>query len=51
MDKITILWADDEMELLRPHLIFLQEKGYDVITATNGEDAIEKSKSKNIDII
>jgi CheY-like chemotaxis protein len=38
---IKILWADDEIDLLKPHLMFLQAKGYDVVTATNGHDAVE----------
>ena len=37
MDKISILWADDEIDLLKPHILFLQEKGYDVATANNGD--------------
>lgn len=41
MDKIKILWADDEIDLLKPHLMFLQAKGYEVITASNGHDALE----------
>jgi len=36
-----ILWVDDEIELLKPYLIFLQEKGYEVTTMNNGQDAIE----------
>jgi CheY-like chemotaxis protein len=40
MEK-TILWADDEMDLLKAHLHFLKEKGYHVITATNGTDALD----------
>ncbi len=39
--KHTILWVDDEIHLLRPHIIFLEEKGYEVKTATNGVDALE----------
>jgi DNA-binding response OmpR family regulator len=41
MDKINILWADDEIDLLKPHLLFLKEKGYEVKTANNGQDAID----------
>jgi CheY-like chemotaxis protein len=37
----TILWVDDEIQLLRPHILFLEEKGYRVLTATNGVDALE----------
>lgn len=46
-----ILWVDDEIELLRSHIIFLNEKGYDVDTVTNGEDAISEIKNKNFDLI
>ena len=46
MDTIRILWADDEIDLLKPHLLFLQEKGYDVTTTTNGGDAFEQFKKQ-----
>ena len=39
--EITLLWVDDEMDLLKPHVLFLQSKGYRVITATNGDDALK----------
>jgi len=42
MPKKRILWADDEIDLLQPHIIFLQDKGYEVDTVTNGDDAISK---------
>jgi len=53
MDKITILWADDEIDLLKPHLLFLQNKGYDVLTATNGHDAVEMylEQGNKIDVV
>ncbi|MBP6533260.1 MAG: PglZ domain-containing protein [Bacteroidia bacterium] len=51
MDKISILWADDEIDLLKPHILFLQEKGYDVATANNGDGAIEQFKARNFDIV
>ncbi|MGQ8337237.1 T9SS response regulator signal transducer PorX [Sunxiuqinia sp. A32] len=51
MKKIRILWTDDEIDLLRGHIIFLEEKGYDVTTAYNGDDAIELVKSHHFDII
>ena len=35
-----ILWVDDEVDLLQPYIIYLKGKGYEVITATNGEDAL-----------
>ena len=41
MDKLNILWADDEIDLLTPHVLFLRDKGYDVVTASNGQDALD----------
>ncbi len=46
-----ILWADDEMDLLRPYVIFLKEKGYHVSTVTNGKDAIDLCHKESFDII
>lgn len=46
-----ILWCDDEIDLLKPYLIYLQEKGYDVLTATNGQDAIDICRSQAVDIV
>jgi len=51
MRKIKILWTDDEIDLLRPHIIFLREKGYDVDTASNGSDALELVRTNYYDII
>ena len=51
MNKPRILWTDDEIDLLRAHIIFLEEKGYEVDTANNGSDAIEKVKNEFYDII
>jgi len=51
MKKPRILWTDDEIDLLRAHIIFLQEKGYEVETANNGLDAIEKVQERFYDII
>ena len=51
MDRKKILWVDDEIELLSSHIIFLSEKGYEVDTVTNGEDAISAVKEKIFDII
>ncbi len=48
---INILWVDDEIDLLRPHIIFLENKGYTVQTATNGADAIDIVKAESFDII
>lgn len=41
-----ILWADDEIDLLRPHILFLQKKGYDVTTVSNGRDALDALDSE-----
>ncbi len=51
MRKITILWTDDEIDLLRAHMIFLREKGYAVDTANNGYDALELVQKNHYDII
>ena len=51
MDKVNILWVDDEIDLLKPHLLFLKEKGYEVITASNGHDAIELIRNNPLDIV
>ncbi len=53
MDRIKILWADDEIDLLKPHLMFLQQKGYDVVTASNGYDAVDiyQEEGGDIDVI
>lgn len=52
MSKIRILWADDEIELLKPQLFFLEKKGYELTTVTNGHDAIEQVKvDKGIDVV
>lgn len=50
-NKGTILWVDDEIELLRPHILLLKEKGYDVDTAANGDDAIDLVKEKFFDLV
>ncbi len=52
-EKGHILWIDDEIELLRSHILFLEQKGYKVSVATNGDDAIEflKGAGKDIDLI
>lgn len=51
MAKIKILWVDDEIDLLKPHILFLNEKGYDVETSNNGTDAIELVKTNFFDLI
>ena len=47
----TLLWIDDEIELLRAHILFLKGKGYEVDTATNGRDAIDRCRERSYDLI
>ena len=51
MNKPRILWIDDEIDLLRAHILFLQEKNYQVETANNGLDAVEKVRNSYYDVI
>ena len=52
MAGIKILWADDEIEMLKPQLFFLEKKGYEVITVSNGYDALDELKEQNdIDVV
>ena len=51
MKNGSILWADDEIDLLKGHIIFLQHKGYDVTAVTNGADAIEQCQQQTFDLI
>ena len=46
-----ILWADDEIHLLKPYIIYLQEKGYDVTPVNNGQDAIDACQEQHFDIV
>ncbi len=48
--KGKILWIDDEIELLKPHIFLLEQRGYTVSTATNGEDAIELYRHNHYDL-
>ena len=47
----TLLWVDDEIELLKAHVIYLEKRGYEVATATNGQDAIDLCRSQAFDLI
>ncbi len=51
MKEIRILWTDDEIDLLRPHILFLEEKGYVVMTAQTGDEAIKLVGQENFDLI
>ncbi|MBE7175659.1 MAG: bifunctional response regulator/alkaline phosphatase family protein [Mucilaginibacter polytrichastri] len=51
MQETRILWADDEIDLLKPHILFLNGKGCNVKTVTNGNDAVDTYKSEEFDLI
>ena len=49
--KFKVLWADDEIDLLKPHLLFLEEKGCVITTVNSGVDAIEEVENDNFDVV
>ena len=49
--QVKILWADDEIDLLKPHILFLESKGYEVVPVNNGASAVEESNANDFDII
>lgn len=51
MSNIRILWADDEIDLLKSQIYFLNDKGYDVTEVTNGADAVDKVAEENFDVV
>lgn len=51
MNKFTILWVDDEIDLLKPHILFLEGKNYEVVTCNSGQDALVEIASKSFDIV
>lgn len=51
MRKIRILWTDDEIEVLKPHILFLEDKGYEIDTCSNGNDTIDLVKQNSYDLI
>jgi DNA-binding response OmpR family regulator len=51
MRKIKILWTDDEVEALKPHILFLKEKGYEIDTCSNGNDTIDLVRQNRYDLI
>ena len=51
MENISILWVDDEIDVLRPHILFLEQKGYQVDVSNNGSEALDMVKSTPYDII
>lgn len=46
-----LLWVDDEIELLRPHCIFLEKRGYDITTANSGSDALDLCRTQPFDLV
>ncbi|MBN1825588.1 MAG: response regulator [Candidatus Eisenbacteria bacterium] len=48
---MRILWADDEVDLLKPHVIFLRERGYEVVTVTSGDEAIRRVREERFDAV
>ena len=51
MSPYSILWADDEIDLLKPHILFLRSKGYDPVTVNNGRDALELVAARHFDLV
>jgi len=51
MQRYNILWADDEIDLLKPHILFLDQKGYDVTPVNSGSDAIDFCEKQNFDVV
>ena len=51
MKQGRILWADDEIDLLKAHVLFLESKGYDVVSVNNGQDAVDACRESHFDII
>ena len=51
MQRYTILWADDEIDLLKPHILFLQQRGYDITPVNNGSEAVELCEAKHFDVV
>ncbi|MCH4148844.1 MAG: PglZ domain-containing protein [Prevotella sp.] len=51
MSNGLLLWVDDEIELLKAHILFLEKKGYEVVTVSNGSDAIDQCRQRTFDLI
>ena len=51
MQRYSILWADDEIDLLKPHILFLEQRGYDITPINNGSDAVELANEKHFDVV
>ena len=51
MSKIRILWADDEIDILKPHIIYLEDKGYEVDAVNSGDEAFDLIHENHYDIV
>jgi DNA-binding response OmpR family regulator len=51
MNKIQILWVDDEIDLLKPHILFLEQRNYVVTTCKSGTEAIDVIDNQSFDIV
>ncbi len=51
MTNGVLLWVDDEIEQLKAHLLFLEKKGYEVVTVSNGTDAIDQCQERSFDLV
>ena len=51
MNNIKILWVDDEIDLLKPHILFLESKNYSVTKCQSGTEALDLLETENFDIV
>jgi len=51
MNNNKILWVDDEIDFLKSHMLFLESKGYNIIPANSGEDAIDICNNEHVDLV
>jgi CheY-like chemotaxis protein len=51
MTRKKILWVDDEIDSLKPHILFLEQKGFAVLTALSGDDAVTSVRDENLDLV
>ena len=51
MPAKRILWADDEIDILKPHVMALQAKGFDIVSVTNGDDALAEFDALEFDLV
>ena len=51
MNNFKLLWVDDEIDLLKPHILFLEKKNYTITTCQSGAEAIDLVKDKDFDLI